>query len=587
MSSLRKILALMTPAQRRRGLGVVGLILVGMFLEMLGISLVMPVITLMMQADVLTRYPQLLPLMNWLGNPGQSQLIVGSVAFLVSLYCVKAIFLVFLAWQQNKFVSDVHMSMTRRLYTGYLQRSWVFHLQRNSAQLIATVTSEAGLFAGSGLMAGVLLITESLMLLGVTILLLALEPLGTLLVVLVVGGATAAYHQCTRRPILKWGENRQYHEVLRMQYLQEGFNAAKDVKVLGREKQFISRFVFHDEAYARALRLQNTLTQVPRLWLELLAIIGLAVLVTVMISQARPIADLLPVVGVFAAATFRLMPSMSRLLGVIQNLRYGLPVLNKLYDELQIVAPETTRDSGTVPPLQLKLQLENVTYQYPDTPSPAIRDVTLRIERGACVGLIGGSGAGKSTLVDVMLGLLTPNGGRVLIDGVDIQQNVRQWQRQIGYVPQTIYLTDDTLRRNIAFGVPDQNIDESAIARALQAAQLVEFVASLPCGLDTLVGERGVRLSGGQRQRIGIARALYHNPPVLVLDEATSSLDAATEQSVMVAVDGLHREKTLVIVAHRLSTVANCDVIYRLKDGRVVDYGDPEQMLGIKRAVSN
>jgi ABC-type multidrug transport system fused ATPase/permease subunit len=220
-------------------------------------------------------------------------------------------------------------------------------------------------------------------------------------------------------------------------------------------------------------------------------------------------------------------------------------------------------------PFQTEIRLANVNFTYPSAAAPALRDLRLRISKGEAVGFVGPSGSGKSTLVDVVLGLLTPGTGQVLVDNKDIQGNLRAWQDQIGYVPQSIYLTDDTLRRNVAFGLPDREIDEAAVSRAVRAAQLEEFVEGLPKGLDTIVGERGIRLSGGQRQRIGIARALYHDPAVLVLDEATSALDTVTERDVMQAVSALHGNKTVLIVAHRLSTVANCDRLYRLEQGRI------------------
>ena len=299
-----------------------------------------------------------------------------------------------------------------------------------------------------------------------------------------------------------------------------------------------------------------------------------------MIVRGKPLDALVPTLGLFGVAAFRLMPSAARMMGSLQVMRYNLPVVNTLYRELHIF--------DTSPPFQRErellrfanaLVLDRVGFSYPNTETPTLRDVSLSITRGTSVGFVGGSGAGKSTLVDVILGLLKPATGRVLVDGIDIQTNLRGWQDQVGYVPQTIYLTDDTLVRNVAFGLPDDQIDKSAVRRAIQAAQLEEFVNELPAGLETLVGERGVRLSGGQRQRIGIARALYHDPPILVLDEATSSLDTANEQGVMAAVNALHGNKTLIIVAHRVSTVAHCDRLFRIEQGTLVEEGTFDKVM--------
>jgi ABC-type multidrug transport system fused ATPase/permease subunit len=275
----------------------------------------------------------------------------------------------------------------------------------------------------------------------------------------------------------------------------------------------------------------------------------------------------------FAAAAFRIMPSVNRVLGAVQSLRYGLPVIDVLHAELNLVTPKVAAPQSPAAPFCASLELSQITYTYPLAAEPALKDISLTIRVGESVGFIGESGAGKSTLVDILLGLLNSDMGNVRVDGQDIQSNLRNWQDQIGYVPQLIFLTDDTLRRNVAYGLPAEQIDEAAVWRSISSAQLEQFVNELPLGLDTLVGERGVRLSGGQRQRIGIARALYHNPAVLVLDEATSALDVTTERGVMDAVRSLRGGKTLIIVAHRLSTLEHCDHLFRLKRGRLVAEG--------------
>ena len=276
------------------------------------------------------------------------------------------------------------------------------------------------------------------------------------------------------------------------------------------------------------------------------------------------------------------MPSVNKMLIAAQALRFGLTVIDSLHKEFSLSIPELTKTRGPVAfrPFHRALELNEITYAYPSAGEPSLKKVSLVLKHGEAVGIIGTSGAGKSTLVDILLGLLSPDSGEVRVDGRDIQENLRNWQDQIGYVPQSIFLIDDTLRRNVAFGLSDEQIDASAVQRAIRDAQLEEFVDSLPDGQETIVGERGVRLSGGQRQRIGIARALYHAPTVLVLDEATSSLDNATEQGVMESVHALQGDKTLVIVAHRFSTVEHCDHLFRLEKGRVVDEGKTEVVLG-------
>ena len=569
--TLADIRPLLTPAERRNALLLLGLMLVGMALETLSTFLVIPAIALLMQQDLATSYPQLRPLLAALGNPGQAGLIVRVMFGLVAIYLVKNLFLAFLAWRQTRFAFGVQAQLSQRLFAAYLRQPYTFHLQRNSAQLIRNVTGEVGMFT-EALVSGLNIGTELLVLAGISALLLAVEPVGTLIAVLVLGAAAWIFYLVMRARLVRWGAARQLHDGLRLQHLHQGLGGAKDVKLLGRERNFLDQYRLHNAQSARVSQLQAMLQMLPRLWLELLAVTGLATLVIAMLAQGRDMGTVVPTLGLFAAAAFRLMPSVNRVLASAQTLRFCLPVVGTLREELKLAAATPAspprQPAGAGGPRD-EIRLANVRYRYPSGATPALDDVSLRIARGEAVGFVGPSGSGKSTLVDVVLGLLTPEAGRVLVDGADIQRDLRAWQDQIGYVPQSIYLTDDTLRRNVAFGLPDAEIDEAAVRRAIRAAQLDEFVAGLPKGLDTMVGERGIRLSGGQRQRIGIARALYHDPAVLVLDEATSALDTATEHGVMEAVTALQGAKTVLIVAHRLSTVAHCDRLYRLEQGRI------------------
>jgi ABC-type multidrug transport system fused ATPase/permease subunit len=564
-----RIRTLLSAAERRSALVLIGFMVIGMAVETLATFLVIPAIALLMQQDLAATYPRFQPLLELLGNPGQAELIVKVMLGLVAVFLLKNAFLAFLAWRQMRFAFGVQVRLSQRLFTSYLRQPYTFHLQRNSAQLIRNVTTEVSLF-NQAIVSALNIATEILVLVGIAALLVAVEPVGTLVAAAVLGGAAWVYYQGMRTRVMRWGQSRQLHDALRLQHLRQGLGGAKDVKLLGRERTFLDEFGLHNVQSARVGQYQAMSLMLPRLWLELLAVAGLATLVIAMIVQGRDMATVMPTLGLFAAAAFRLMPSVNRVLTALQALRYCIPVVDVLHEEIKLASPEPqvrgTRSGG----LHSDIRLVDVGYTYPTGAAPALEGVSLAVREGESVGFVGPSGSGKSTLIDVVLGLFTPQRGQVLVDGADIQRDLRAWQDQIGYVPQSIYLTDDTLRRNVAFGLPDDAIDEAAVQRAIHAAQLEEFVAGLPRGLDTLVGERGVRLSGGQRQRIGIARALYHDPAVLVLDEATSALDTATESGVMEAVTALHGAKTVLIVAHRLSTVAHCDRLYRLEQGRVV-----------------
>ena len=572
MTLFKKIWALLSLRQRRETVILLGLMIISMILETMWISLIVPILTLVTQGDVLARFPMKGYSFGIMSNLSHEHLIALVVLFLVGIYIIKVIFMLFLVWFQAKFSYGVQSTLSQRLFVGYLQQPYTFHLQRNSAQLIRNIVNETSMFTVLALNAGMAIMTDFLVLLGICLVLLYIEPVGAICVLVILGMAGIIFSSATRSRVLHWGNSRQLHDGFRLQHLQQGLGGVKEVKLLGREEEFLTQYSTHNVGSALMARRQNIMQALPRLWLELLAVVALAILVLALVLQGKPAASLVPTLGLFAAAAFRILPSINRILSSMQNLRYSLPVINILYSEVNQFDEFPTVSMQRLPlAFSYQLALCDVHYSYPDAISAALVNVNLVINKGASVGFIGESGAGKSTLIDLILGLLTPSTGKIKVDGIDIQSNLRGWQDQIGYVPQSIFLSDDTLRRNIAFGLANEKIDEKAVYRAVQAAQLDKFVATLPKGLDTLVGERGIRLSGGQRQRIGIARALYHNPAVLVLDEATSALDTETEQSVMDSVYALKGEQTLIIIAHRLSTVEGCDRLIRLDQGKIVE----------------
>jgi ATP-binding cassette, subfamily B, bacterial PglK len=578
MLGFQKLWFMLAPAQRRTGMLLLGLMLVGMMLETLGVGVVIPVLALMTKSNPASSYPVLAPWLDLLGNPSHERLVVFAMLALVVVYNIKVLFLVFLTWLQARFVSWLNSDFSLRLFTGYLRQPYTFHLQRNSAELIRNTINQVSQMTGA-VQSYMLITTESLVVLGILVLMLAVEGVSALLVASALGLASWGFYRFTKVRTKRWGEELQGHEKLRFQYLREGLGAAKDVKLLGREKNFIDQYQVSNLGSAEMSRYNTTLTALPRLWLELLGVTGIVAIVLLMVAQSRPVESLVPTLGLFAVAAFRLMPSANRLLNAIQGIRFSSAAFENLHKEFCLLEEAELLKENSPLPFKKALVLEGIDFRYPSTEALVLKEISLSIRQGESVGFIGSTGAGKSTLVDIILGLLVPVSGAVRVDGVDIQTNLRGWQDNVGYVPQSIFLTDDTIRRNIAFGLPVDKIDEAAVWSSLRAAQLEQFVNDLPEGLNTLIGEGGVRLSGGQRQRIGIARALYHDPAVLVLDEATSSLDTATENDFMEAACALKGDKTLIIVAHRLSTVEHCDYLYKIEGGRMLEEGKPELLL--------
>jgi len=550
-----------------------------MLLETLGIGLVIPVLSLLTQSDIAVRFPELQPWLDTLGNPSRTSMVIGALLLLIFVFTIKNLFFIFLVWFQEKFTFNVHIRLSQYLFRLYLFQPYTFHLQRNSSELIRNINGEVGMFSAFGVSPAIMLISEILILLGICTLLLLIQPIGLIIAGSIMGFTGWLFLRTTHKKNTELGEKRQHHSGLIIQHLQQGLGAIKDVKLLGREFEFIKKFEEHNIENARAGRLQKVLQQLPRLWLEVLVIISLSALIFSMLIQNRALDDILPIAGLFAVAAFRLMPSISRILNAIQSLRYGLTVVDTLSNEVSQSHSGRIFYNQNNFSFNNSIEFKNVTYSYPGSQKSSLIDISLKILKGESIGVIGASGAGKSTLVDILLGLLSANEGEVMVDGYNIQNQLRQWQNQIGYVPQSIYLTDDTLRRNVAFGISNDEINEDAVLDAVCAAQIDEFIKSLPLGLDTVVGENGIRLSGGQRQRIGIARALYHKPNILVLDEATSALDTETEQEVMQAVRVLKGKKTIVIVAHRMSTIEDCDRLYQLNDGRLIQEDIPKKIL--------
>lgn len=572
LSFYKKIWFLIPESKKRPLIKLWIMMIFGMLLEMISISLVVPVITLFTQKDIFTSYPLLGEIMQHFNNPSQETLIMSLMLILILIYIIKNSFLGLLSWKQSKFTFGFQTELSKKLFSKYLKQPYYIHLQKNSGHLIRNIQTEVSVFINSVVTPCLYLSGEILVVFGLFAILLLVEPMGTIIMLSTLIFLATRFNKYTKNHISHWAKQRIFHDGLRFQQLHQGLGGVKETKLYGREQDFIDKYAIYTNKSMECMQRQQFIIQLPRLWLELLVIIGLAILVGNMILQQKPISSLLPILGLFTFGAFRLAPSANRIISAIQQLRFGLPSLNLLSEELSLNESQPNKYSDTdKSEFEYSFQVKNLSYSYPNTNSKVLNTISFKIKKGDFIGFMGESGSGKSTLIDIILGVLSPTTGNLLLDDVGISENLRGWQKHIGYVPQEIFLIDDTLRRNIAFGLSDDNINDAAIQKAVSLAQLEKFIHDLPEGLDTIVGERGVRISGGQRQRIGIARALYHSPEVLVLDEATSHLDIKTEANLMDAILALKGQKTIITVAHRLKTLEKCDNIYTLRNGKLID----------------
>jgi ABC-type multidrug transport system fused ATPase/permease subunit len=583
MTTIRRLLALLDRRDRAK-LAILAVVLVLVAVaEMAGIASIMPFMAVVSNPEVIRSNRWLSAAHEALGfGSDQSFLLflgLLMLALLVMSNIVKAAG-TFLALRYHNRLNYV---LSRRLLARYIARPYQFFLKRNTAELGSNVITEVNRVVTGVLTPATTIISSSLVCLAIIALLVVVDPLVALAIASVLSLAYGAILVTARRKLGEVGKEQVRANQERYRVAGEAMSGIKDLKVLGREATLLRRFSVHANRHARNNVTAGLIAQLPRYALETIAFGGILLVVMYLVSRGERATNIAPLLALYAFAGYRLMPALQQLFASITTLRFNAPALDVLYDDLggerggDRDSTELLEGSLHVPalPFVRELRLGRVSFHYQDTAASALRELDMVITPLTSVGIVGPTGCGKTTTVDVILGLLSPTEGQFLVDGVEItQQNLARWQKNLGYVPQHIYIADDTIARNIAFGVPDDEIEMESVRRAARIANIADFIESeLPDRYETSVGERGLRLSGGQRQRIGIARALYRDPSVLVMDEATSALDGITEEAVMEALHSLSRKKTVIVIAHRLSTVRECDVIYLLERGTVVAAG--------------
>jgi ATP-binding cassette subfamily C protein len=569
----------------------VGLLLIAIiamaFSQAIGVASVLPFISLVMDQNMVFENRWLNMAYETFNFTSVNRFIIFiGVAMFVIIFFSNAIS-AFATWLKLRFVWMNNHRLSRRLLEKYLAMPYAFFLNQNSADLSKNVLTEVNNLTNSFLIPLLNVITRGMVTLIMLTMLFWVDVAVTVIAILFLGGAYILIILRVNRNLKTRGKLRIEANQMRFKAVSEAFGGIKEIKVMNREPYFLDRYSTYSYRLARLMSWNAVIGQIPRFALEAIAFGGIIVFVLALLLTRENAGQVIPLVSLFAFAGYRLMPALQDLFTSFAQMQFNRAVLDRIYTDFK--RKEKDLPTGTYAKLnkddaiylKKEISLNGVSFNYPNTKTPVISNLNLIIPVNSAVAFVGPTGAGKTTLVDIILGLLTPGEGKLLVDGVVINKdNIIKWQKNIGYVPQHIYLSDDTVARNIAFGVADSDIDQNSLEKVARIANIHDFITNeMPEGYNTLVGERGIRLSGGQRQRIGIARALYHDPDVLVFDEATSALDGATEDAVLQAMNNAAELKTLIVIAHRLTTVKNCDKIYMLEKGRITAEGRYEELL--------
>lgn len=584
MKTIKQLFALLTPAERNRAGVLMGMVLVMALLDMLGVASILPFIAVLSNPELAqtnTLLNAAFTMSSRIGVHSIDDFLFVLGVFVFVLLVISLIFKALTTYAQTRFARMREYSIGRRLVEGYLGQPYGWFLSRHSADLGKTILSEVSTVIGGALIPMINLLSQSAVALALLGLLIAVDPRLALSVGLVLGLAYILIFLAMSGWLKRLGQERIRANKLRFTALSEAFGAAKEVKANGLEEVYIKRFAEPAEIYAKGQAAANIIGQVPRFALEAIAFGGMLAVLLYLMSKSGTFASALPVISLYAFAGYRLMPALQQIYGALTQLRFSGPALKALNQDIKSLETIELCSKGRSPlPFNKNINLKDVSYGYPGTSRLALEGVDLSIPANSTVGFVGFTGSGKTTLVDIILGLLEPKKGDIYVDDVRITpSNRRRWQSVIGYVPQTIFISDDSIAANIAFGETEGQINLTAVERAARIANLHQFVMTdLTDGYNTLVGERGVRLSGGQRQRIGLARALYHDPKVLILDEATSALDNLTEEEVMESIKKISGEMTIILIAHRLSTVRECDQLFMLQNGKLTARGSYEDL---------
>jgi len=567
ISSFKKINFLITKRQRKGLVILILLLFVGMILELFGLGIILPVLTIITDPNLIDTNIYLVKIADIFELEKHSDFILFALITLVVFYLIKTIFLVILSFIQNRFLSNVISETAKTLLSKYLSLPYDFFLKRNSSSLIKNFQVELHNYWNFWV-ALLALLTETLFLISFIAVLIYIEPIGAISTGIFLGIISISIYQITKSKLKLWGLKREESDAIISQTLTETFGSIKDIMLL--DKSIFFKNIFNDSMSLKTRVWSNnaTISQFPKLFFEFLAVLSLAVFIILQLYQGKDVKIVIPVLGVFVASTFKIIPSLNRILSSFQTLKFNIPSIDIYYNELKISHQNSEKKTLTNISFNHSIEIVDLCFGYDKSTSLVLKELNFTINKFEKIGIVGSSGSGKSTLVDLLMGLYPLLKGEIKYDGIDIFENLKSWQKNIGYVPQDIFLLDNSIKNNICFGIVNSEINEEKLQKAIYDSQLLDFINNLENGIETKVGERGVQISGGQRQRIGIARALYNNPNILILDEATSALDNKTEKELINSVRDL-KDKTVIMIAHRLTTLVDCDRVFELVDGKL------------------
>lgn len=577
---LKKLMILMDAKQKRKMAFIVVLMLVGAFLETLGVSMILPVMNVVMEENAVEKHVYLQWICDIFSIPydNTKTLMIVVMVGLVVVFILKNLFLFFQQKVQLKFVYSNQFATSRRMMINFMQRPYEYYLNADTAVIQRTITSDVNNMYGL-ILALLQLCSEGV----VFVCLVAVSFVSDVWMTVTVAAlliVVLLVIKCVLKPIMRKAgqDNQDYYSGL-FKWIEQSVLGIKEIKIAAKEDYFIREYSHCGAGYVEAVQKYNLFNATPRLLIETVAIAGMILYMMIQLLNGAQIIDIMPQLTLLALVAMRLIPCANRINNHLTSISYFEPFFMGVSDNLQEeirdrnidYSEQTYEEKLTTPkmPIARELELRDIVYKYPNTEVLIFDHAGMKIPIGKSIGIVGTTGAGKTTVVDILLGLLKLQSGDILADGVDIRTDYHGFLKNVGYIPQSIFMIDDSIRKNVAFGYAEEDIDDEKVWYALKQAQLDEFVRSLPEGLDSGIGERGIRISGGQRQRIGIARALFEDPEVLVMDEATSALDNETEKAIMESINYLHGKKTLIIIAHRLQTIENCDIVYRVENGKI------------------